>query len=336
MTKRHAFVGSCLSLIPGSAGLSPSINAIRTDPSNGAPNETFIDRCGLFASDARDCPARERRCRDFVELLRAFGDSHQQHAAGGIACAGDSARVDLRRRQRHFADVTNHYIVESPVQASASEVAATPAPTALRSADDAISGADGHNSTALQSDESSRQSKTVRRGSHGPHLGRTGRLNRDPGVAQRMMDPSTVVPASSRYGSRESGSRRRPPLRRICCRSGDLSTPFAMRGARRCGRRTAARSTARVGRDYNEVKALGAAVGSTRTADQSRIALFWADGAGTETPPGHWNHIAQDVAAAQGNTLVENARLFALLNSPWPMPRSAPGMPSSRSTSGGR
>ena len=66
--------------------------------------------------------------------------------------------------------------------------------------------------------------------------------------------------------------------------------------------------------DYNEVKALGAAVGSTRTADQSQIARFWADGAGTETPPGHWNHIAQDVAAVQGNSLAQNARMFALLN----------------------
>jgi hypothetical protein len=66
--------------------------------------------------------------------------------------------------------------------------------------------------------------------------------------------------------------------------------------------------------DYNEVKELGALSGSTRTVDQTRIALFWADGAGTETPPGHWNSIAQIIAAAQGNTLEENARLFALLN----------------------
>jgi hypothetical protein len=66
--------------------------------------------------------------------------------------------------------------------------------------------------------------------------------------------------------------------------------------------------------DYTEVKELGAAVGSTRTAEQTEIALFWADGAGTETPPGHWNSIAQIIAAAQGNTLEENARLFALLN----------------------
>ena len=66
--------------------------------------------------------------------------------------------------------------------------------------------------------------------------------------------------------------------------------------------------------DYEEVKQLGAAVGSTRTEDQTEIALFWADGAGTETPPGHWNSIAQIIAAARGNTLEENARLFALLN----------------------
>jgi hypothetical protein len=66
--------------------------------------------------------------------------------------------------------------------------------------------------------------------------------------------------------------------------------------------------------DYNEVKALGAASGSTRTAEQTQIALFWADGAGTQTPPGHWNTIAQIVAIQRGNTLEENARLFALLN----------------------
>ena len=65
---------------------------------------------------------------------------------------------------------------------------------------------------------------------------------------------------------------------------------------------------------FNEVKALGAATGSSRTAEQTQIALFWADGGSTETPPGHWNHIAQDVASLRHNSLEENARLFALLN----------------------
>ena len=66
--------------------------------------------------------------------------------------------------------------------------------------------------------------------------------------------------------------------------------------------------------DFNEVKMLGAADGSTRTTDQTTAALFWADGSGTETPPGHWNSIARDVGLRRGNTLEQNARLFALLN----------------------
>ncbi len=67
-------------------------------------------------------------------------------------------------------------------------------------------------------------------------------------------------------------------------------------------------------KDYAEVKAFGARVGSARTPDQDQIALFWADGAGTETPPGHWNSIARGVAEDRRNNLIENARLFALLN----------------------
>lgn len=73
-------------------------------------------------------------------------------------------------------------------------------------------------------------------------------------------------------------------------------------------------ASAKYAADYNEVKALGAATGSSRTPEQQQIALFWADGAGTVTPPGHWNSIAQDVAGARGNTVIENARLFALIN----------------------
>ncbi len=42
----------------------------------------------------------------------------------------------------------------------------------------------------------------------------------------------------------------------------------------------------------NDVKQLGAASSAVRTADQTEIALFWLDGAGTYTPPGHWNEIA--------------------------------------------
>ena len=68
---------------------------------------------------------------------------------------------------------------------------------------------------------------------------------------------------------------------------------------------------------YNETKQLGAANSEQlglRTADQTQIALFWADGAGTYTPPGHWNNIAGEVAQAEGRTTAEIAGLFAELN----------------------
>ena len=65
---------------------------------------------------------------------------------------------------------------------------------------------------------------------------------------------------------------------------------------------------------FNEVKDLGSARSTTRTADQTEIALFWADGGGTHTPPGHWNVIAQDVTARNGQNLLQTARTFALLN----------------------
>lgn len=64
----------------------------------------------------------------------------------------------------------------------------------------------------------------------------------------------------------------------------------------------------------NQVKDLGRFDSTVRTAEQTQIALFWADGGGTFTPPGHWNQIAEDVAMTHGDTLVQNARLFALLN----------------------
>jgi membrane-associated phospholipid phosphatase len=65
---------------------------------------------------------------------------------------------------------------------------------------------------------------------------------------------------------------------------------------------------------FNEVKELGSATSGKRTADQTAIALFWANGAGTATPPGHLNIMAQIAANQHGNSLEENARLFALLN----------------------
>lgn len=65
---------------------------------------------------------------------------------------------------------------------------------------------------------------------------------------------------------------------------------------------------------FNEVKELGSATSTTRTADQTAMARFWNNGAGTATPPGHMSLLARIVSEQQGNTLEENARLFAALN----------------------
>lgn len=60
----------------------------------------------------------------------------------------------------------------------------------------------------------------------------------------------------------------------------------------------------------NEVRDIAA----TRTAEQTRIALYWADGAGTGTPPGHWNQIASDVIKQQAIDPLRAAKMLAILN----------------------
>ena len=65
---------------------------------------------------------------------------------------------------------------------------------------------------------------------------------------------------------------------------------------------------------YNEVKDYGDVDSVVRTADQTEIAYFWEDGATTVTPPGHWQIIAQQISEQFELSLLENARLFALLS----------------------
>lgn len=48
--------------------------------------------------------------------------------------------------------------------------------------------------------------------------------------------------------------------------------------------------------------------------EQIRIVQFWADGAGTSTPPGHWNAIAADDFITKGYSEIHWARNMALLN----------------------
>ena len=64
----------------------------------------------------------------------------------------------------------------------------------------------------------------------------------------------------------------------------------------------------------DQVMRWGGFQSADRTADQTEIALFWADGGGTATPPGHWNRITSDVTLAKHSSLLETARTFALVD----------------------
>jgi hypothetical protein len=66
--------------------------------------------------------------------------------------------------------------------------------------------------------------------------------------------------------------------------------------------------------DFNEVKSLGSVTSTTRTEEETLLARLFA---GVVTPiesVSLWNIIAGDVAAARGLSLVDTARLFALVN----------------------
>jgi PAP2 superfamily len=55
-------------------------------------------------------------------------------------------------------------------------------------------------------------------------------------------------------------------------------------------------------------------IAKSRTREQFRIASFWADGAGTYTPPGHWNRVATELIYKNKMSEVRAARTLALMN----------------------
>ena len=64
----------------------------------------------------------------------------------------------------------------------------------------------------------------------------------------------------------------------------------------------------RYAREFNEVKSLGSATSTTRSADQTLAARYWA-----ENPPATWSRIFRTLSAQQAVSLVDNARLYAML-----------------------
>lgn len=66
---------------------------------------------------------------------------------------------------------------------------------------------------------------------------------------------------------------------------------------------------------YNEVKELGRVDSTLRTDEMTEIGLFWAyDHEGMGSPVVMYNQMTRVIARQEGNTMLQNARLFALLN----------------------
>jgi hypothetical protein len=72
--------------------------------------------------------------------------------------------------------------------------------------------------------------------------------------------------------------------------------------------------SSRYAADFNEVKELGSATSAARTDEETLLAQLF-HGVNTSTPfMSVWNNVARDVALARRLSLIETARLFALVN----------------------
>ncbi len=73
-------------------------------------------------------------------------------------------------------------------------------------------------------------------------------------------------------------------------------------------------SSAQYALAFKEVKELGSATSTTRTADQTQAARLWAN---VNTPTNFllvWNNVARTVSEEQNSSTIQKARLFALIN----------------------
>lgn len=65
---------------------------------------------------------------------------------------------------------------------------------------------------------------------------------------------------------------------------------------------------------FNQVKEIGALNSATRTQEQTEIALLWAAGGGTVTPPGQWSQIAQQIIRNEGMSVTQSARVMGMVS----------------------
>lgn len=85
-------------------------------------------------------------------------------------------------------------------------------------------------------------------------------------------------------------------------------TPFVLRsGSQFRPEPPPARDSERYAKDYNEIKTIGVATGSTRSAIQSQIALFWR-----ASPTAIWNNVLRQLVLTRNFDLSHQAQLFAL------------------------
>ena len=89
---------------------------------------------------------------------------------------------------------------------------------------------------------------------------------------------------------------------------------FAMADGAACTiRSTIPFNTTRGSAFYNQAKEV-ATTTSSLSQSQKNIALWWADGGGTSTPPGHWRGIAGIMADKNNLGLGETAQMYAMLS----------------------
>jgi hypothetical protein len=140
---------------------------------------------------------------------------------------------------------------------------------------------------------------------------RTGEAVADALLALRSDDGSTLPQPTITPGSQPGRYQLTPPaFAQPVFTQWPLVRPFVLRTASqfRPGPPPALTSKTYAAA-YNEVRSLGSATSATRTADETQIAEFW-------NPPIWiaWNQIAETAALAHPDTLMQNARLFALLD----------------------
>ena len=64
----------------------------------------------------------------------------------------------------------------------------------------------------------------------------------------------------------------------------------------------------------NHIKAVGSATSAVRTAEQTQLARVWASVGYKQLWSAIWNNVARDTARSRRLSMIETARLFALLN----------------------